>query len=93
MHVNDAAGSGSGSKPVAGANGKKRPRILVISQTFVPDPASVGQHMADVAKEVPGIIIDLRYATADNFFRKKFYTDARALLCPATARKLAARRR
>jgi D-alanyl-D-alanine dipeptidase len=46
--------------------------------------------MADVAKEAPGIVIDLRYATADNFFRKKFYTDARAMLRPATAKKLAA---
>ena len=27
-------------------------RILVISQTFVPDPASVGQHMAGAAKEL-----------------------------------------
>ena len=27
-------------------------RILVVSQTFVPDPASVGQHMADVAFEL-----------------------------------------
>ena len=26
--------------------------LLVISQTFVPDPASVGQHMADVATEM-----------------------------------------
>src|SRR5688500_11695 len=26
--------------------------LLVISQTFVPDPASVGQHMADVAIEM-----------------------------------------
>src|SRR5688500_1362630 len=26
--------------------------VLVISQTFVPDPASVGQHMADVAVEL-----------------------------------------
>ena len=26
--------------------------ILIISQTFVPDPASVGQHMADVAFEL-----------------------------------------
>jgi hypothetical protein len=26
--------------------------ILIISQTFVPDPASVGQHMADVAIEL-----------------------------------------
>src|SRR3954462_15723954 len=26
--------------------------VLVVSQTFVPDPASVGQHMADVAFEL-----------------------------------------
>src|SRR3954462_15483857 len=26
--------------------------VLVVSQTFVPDPASVGQHMADVALEL-----------------------------------------
>ena len=25
----------------------KRKTILIISQTFVPDPASVGQHMAE----------------------------------------------
>jgi hypothetical protein len=30
----------------------RRQRILVISQTFVPDPAAVGQYMADVAIEL-----------------------------------------
>src|SRR3954453_18685296 len=29
-----------------------RKTLLVISQTFVPDPAAVGQHMADVAFEM-----------------------------------------
>jgi glycosyltransferase involved in cell wall biosynthesis len=29
-----------------------QPTILIVSQTFVPDPASVGQHMADVAFEL-----------------------------------------
>jgi colanic acid biosynthesis glycosyl transferase WcaI len=33
-------------------NEKKPKTLLVISQTFVPDPASVGQHMADVAAEM-----------------------------------------
>ncbi|MEM9185018.1 MAG: glycosyltransferase family 4 protein [Planctomycetota bacterium] len=28
------------------------PRVLVISQVYVPDPASVGQHMADAAEEL-----------------------------------------
>jgi len=32
--------------------GVKPKRLLVFSQTFVPDPASVGQHMADVAVEM-----------------------------------------
>ena len=30
----------------------RKPLFLIFSQTFVPDPASVGQHMADVAKEM-----------------------------------------
>lgn len=34
------------------APAKKRRTLLVLSQTFVPDPASVGQHMADVAFEM-----------------------------------------
>jgi glycosyltransferase involved in cell wall biosynthesis len=29
-----------------------RPLVLVISQVYVPDPASVGQHMADAAEEL-----------------------------------------
>lgn len=29
-----------------------RPRFLIISQVYVPDPASVGQHLHDVAKEM-----------------------------------------
>jgi hypothetical protein len=34
------------------AKPSKTKRLLVFSQTFVPDPASVGQHMADVAIEM-----------------------------------------
>jgi D-alanyl-D-alanine dipeptidase len=34
--------------------------------------------------------VDLRYATEDNFFRQRFYKDSRAMLRPATAKKLAA---
>ncbi|MGD0542402.1 MAG: glycosyltransferase family 4 protein [Tepidisphaeraceae bacterium] len=30
----------------------KRQTVLIVSQVFVPDPASVGQHMADVAVEL-----------------------------------------
>ena len=38
------------SRPVPG--GGRRRTVLVVSQTFAPDPASVGQHMADVAFEL-----------------------------------------
>jgi colanic acid biosynthesis glycosyl transferase WcaI len=33
-------------------DGRRGKTLLIISQTFVPDPASVGQHMADVAVEM-----------------------------------------
>lgn len=31
-----------------------RPRLLILSQVYVPDPASVGQHLHDVAKAMAG---------------------------------------
>ncbi len=43
-----------------------RPTLLVISQVYVPDPASVGQHIADVAEEM-----------ARRGFRVVVYTAAR----------------
>jgi len=41
-----------------------RKTLLVISQTFVPDPASVGQHMSDVAAEMVRRGWDVRVFTA-----------------------------
>src|SRR5580704_7348759 len=51
----NAAGRGTGSnhrmvQPARPMSDGKL--LLVLSQTFVPDPASVGQHMADVAVEM-----------------------------------------
>jgi colanic acid biosynthesis glycosyl transferase WcaI len=46
--------------------------LLIISQTFVPDPASVGQHMADVAIEM-----------ARRGYRVKVYTSARGYENPS----------
>ena len=31
---------------------QRKPRLLIISQVYVPDPTSVGQHFADVAEEM-----------------------------------------
>ena len=53
-------------------------------------PAGKSPDMTDVKTAAPGVQVDMRYATAENFFRQKFYSDPRALLRPATATKLAA---
>lgn len=46
--------------------------------------------LVDVEKAAPGVVIELRYTKAENFFKKAFYPpDARALLRPATAQKIA----
>jgi colanic acid biosynthesis glycosyl transferase WcaI len=46
----------------------RRRRIVVISQTFVPDPASVGQHMTDVARELARRGYEVRvYASARGY--------------------------
>lgn len=48
------------------------PMLLIFSQTFVPDPASVGQHMADVAVEM-----------ARRGYRVRVYASARGYDDPA----------
>lgn len=48
------------------------------------------QTLVEIGTAADGLVIDLRYTTADNFFKTAFYpTHARALLRPATAAKLA----
>jgi D-alanyl-D-alanine dipeptidase len=61
-----------------------------LAALFLLSSKPAGGTMTDLSEVAPGIQVDLRYATADNFFRRKFYTDARAMLRPATAKKLAA---
>lgn len=45
---------------------QRRHRILVISQVYVPDPASVGQHMHDAAAELAGRGHDVRVLASAN---------------------------
>lgn len=40
------------SVPASSGDGSDRPTYLIISQVYVPDPASVGQHVADAAGEL-----------------------------------------
>lgn len=44
--------------------------------------------LVDVSKLHPSFILDVRYATAENFFGKKVYPVARCLLRPGPAEKL-----
>src|SRR3989442_11462923 len=44
--------SDSSNRKLQIANRKSSKTLLILSQVFVPDPASVGQHMADVAFEM-----------------------------------------
>ena len=42
----------------------KKPTLLVMSQVYVPDPTSVGQHMHDAAKELASRGYDVRVLTS-----------------------------
>lgn len=56
----------------------RKPRaVLVVSQVFIPDPASVGQHMADVALELA------RRGTASGKYNVRVYASARGFENPA----------
>jgi len=56
LQVNSEASNAPASSvtraPAPNAQGSRRKTLLILSQTFVPDPASVGQHVADVAIEL-----------------------------------------
>ena len=43
---------------------ESKPTLLVISQVYVPDPASVGQHMADVAEAMAARGFEVRVLTS-----------------------------
>jgi zinc D-Ala-D-Ala dipeptidase len=46
--------------------------------------------LIDAAEVVPGLILDLRYATEENFVHRRLYASARCLLRPSVAARLAA---
>jgi zinc D-Ala-D-Ala dipeptidase len=53
-------------------------------------PTAPVEPLVDATSVVEGLVVDLRYATADNFLKKKVYPDdARCLLRESAARKLA----
>ena len=54
-----------------------------------PAPDRWREPLVDVAEVVPGVVVDVRYATADNFMRRPLYHSPRCLLRKATAERLA----
>lgn len=46
--------------------------------------------LVDVTRLAPNLLLDIRYATADNFFQRKIYPEARCLLRREVAPKLVA---
>jgi D-alanyl-D-alanine dipeptidase len=59
----------------------------VIQRPQLQSKAQAG--VVDATKAAPGIRLDIRYATANNFTKQKLYNNAACLLRPATAQKLA----
>jgi colanic acid biosynthesis glycosyl transferase WcaI len=57
---------------------RKPKTILIVSQVFVPDPASVGQHIADVALELA------RRGNAKGNYNIRVYASARGFENPST---------
>lgn len=53
-----------------------------------PPPAEAA--LVDAAERVPGLVLDLRYATENNFLKRRLYRAPRCLLRPSVAARLAA---
>lgn len=63
--------------------------LLAAALATAPD-AGVAEPLVDVTALVPDVVVDLRYATADNFMKKAVYPpDARCLLLSSAARMVA----
>jgi D-alanyl-D-alanine dipeptidase len=61
---------------------------LALAAAAAPEPAGAGA-LVDVARVIPGAVLDLRYATADNFTGRVLYPTARCLLRREVATRLA----
>src|SRR5258706_12715392 len=52
-------------------------------------PLKKNPPLVDIRSLEPGIIVDIRYATADNFLKTKVYPSNRCFLVPSAAERLA----
>ncbi|HEX5243757.1 MAG TPA: glycosyltransferase, partial [Tepidisphaeraceae bacterium] len=68
----ESARDPAGTEGAKSSHAPRRKTLLIFSQTFVPDPASVGQHVADVAIEM-----------ARRGYRVRVYTSGRGYENPS----------
>ncbi len=63
--------------------------FMTLFATATPTQAQVKHQLVDVQKIHPRILIDIRYATTNNFMKKAVYPSARCLLQKPVAERLA----
>lgn len=80
--VGSGAGSGAGMGTKAGTPAPAKPIAPADASSYAKNGFS------DVAALEPGIKLDIRYATADNFTKSKIYDCPRCLLRPEAAKAL-----
>jgi zinc D-Ala-D-Ala dipeptidase len=63
---------------------------LLLVVLCLPLPGHAADQLVDIQTIAPDILLDMRYATANNFLKEAVYPEATCLLRSATAHKLAA---
>ncbi len=65
-------------------------KLLLLSLTLASSPAAREPALVNAAEAVPGLVLDLRYATSRNMVSRQLYpSGARCLLRPKVAQRLA----
>lgn len=63
---------------------------LALLSPLASPPTPAEPALVDAAERVPGLVLDLRYATENNFLKRRLYRAPRCLLRPGVAARLAA---
>jgi zinc D-Ala-D-Ala dipeptidase len=63
---------------------------LALAFGLMANPSDKGADLVDVAKVIPAIRLDIRYATTNNFMHQAVYSSPKCYLRNSTAKKLAA---
>lgn len=71
----------------------EQPKSTAPSSTKGESPALPGHDFVDLAVFIPGVVVELPYATENNFFKKRFYNSNRCLLRRGVAERLLAAQR